>query len=211
MVSVPFHQIARSTCPAVTVLIYRMVFERTYSQQTYLSIVPLVIGVAIATIGDLQVTPLGFAVTALGVFLASAKTVTTNRLMTGSLKLGASELLLRMSPLAAVQCAFYGFLSGEFGKVQLAASESKLTSTLVGMLLVNASMAFFLNNVSFQANKLAGALTMSVCGNLKQCMTIALGIVLFNVQVTALNGVGMLIALAGAGWYSKVELQSKGR
>ena len=81
--SVPFHQIARSTCPAVTVLIYRVVFQRTYGQQTYLSIIPLILGVGIATMGDLLVTPLGFAMTALGVFLASAKTVTTNRLMTG--------------------------------------------------------------------------------------------------------------------------------
>lgn len=209
MVSVPFHQIARSTCPAVTVLIYRIIFSRTYSQQTYLSIIPLIAGVAIATIGDLQVTILGFIMTVLGVFLASAKTVTTNRLMTGSLKLGAMELLFRMSPLAAAQCLFYAVISGEFAKVKPAMENGELAGALSGMILVNAAMAFFLNTVSFQANKVAGALTMSVAANLKQCMTIALGIALFSVQVSAVNGTGMLIALAGAALYSRAELQSR--
>ena len=77
------------------------------------------------------------------------------------------------------------------------------------MLITNAAMAFFLNGVSFTTNKLAGALTMSVCGNVKQCMTIVLGILLFSVEVTPLNGFGMIVALAGAAWYSAVELQSK--
>lgn len=169
------------------------------------------LGVAIATIGDIYVTSLGFALTALGVLLASAKTVTTNRLMTGSLNLGAMELLFRMSPLAAVQCLFYAAVSGELATVRPLLADGKLTFALIGMLVLNASMAFFLNMVSFQANKLAGALTMSVCGNVKQCMTILLGIVLFSVQVTPLNGIGMLIALGGAAWYSRAELQSKGK
>jgi hypothetical protein len=66
-----------------------------------------------------------------------------------------------------------------------------------------------LNIVSFQTNKVAGALTISVCGNVKQALTILLGIVLFHVQVGALNAFGMLVTLAGAAWYSKVELDNK--
>lgn len=117
--------------------------------------------------------------------------------------MGAMELLFRMSPLAAVQCLLYAAISGEFGKLKPVLEEGRMTFPLIGMLVVNASMAFFLNTVSFQANKLAGALTMSVCGNMKQCMTIMLGIVLFSVQVTPLNGVGMLIALGGSGMVLK--------
>jgi len=52
---------------------------------------------------------------------------------------------------------------------------------------------------------------LTVAGNLKQCATVLLGIVLFNVQVGAVNGIGMVVTLAGAAWYSKVELDTKGR
>ena len=50
---------------------------------------------------------------------------------------------------------------------------------------------------------------MTVCGNVKQVLTVLLGIVLFNVKVGGMNGLGMLIALGGAAYYSKVELNKK--
>lgn len=92
MVSVPFHQIMRSTCPVVTILIYRFVYGRTYSTQTYLTMIPLIFGVGLSTAGDYYFTLIGFSMTLLGVVLASVKTVATNRLMTGSLKLSALEV-----------------------------------------------------------------------------------------------------------------------
>ena len=44
---------------------------------------------------------------------------------------------------------------------------------------------------------------------MKQCLTILLGVIAFNVHVGILNGCGMVIALIGAAIYSKVELDSK--
>ena len=46
---------------------------------------------------------------------------------------------------------------------------------------------------------------------MKQCLTILLGVMVFNVHVGVLNGCGMVIALVGAAIYSKVELDSKGK
>ena len=79
---------------------------------------------------------------------------------------------------------------------------------MVAALLGNGMIAFLLNVSSFQANKLAGALTMTVCGNVKQCLTILLGIALFGVKVGFLNGIGIVIAVLGAAWYSCVELRT---
>ena len=56
MVSVPFHQIMRSTCPVVAILIYRFAYARTYSTQTYLTMIPLIFGVALSTAGDYYFT-----------------------------------------------------------------------------------------------------------------------------------------------------------
>ncbi|KAK4503433.1 hypothetical protein PRZ48_004348 [Zasmidium cellare] len=209
MVSVPFHQIMRSTCPVVTILIYRFVYGRTYSTPTYLTMIPLIFGVAMSTAGDYYFTLIGFTMTLLGVILASVKTVATNRLMTGTLKLSALEVLLRMSPLAAVQCVAYAVISGEADQFRTSYANGEFSNTLGAALLVNAITAFLLNIVGFQANKMAGALTITVCGNVKQALTIMFGIVLFHVQVGVTNAVGMLITIAGAVWYSKVELDNK--
>jgi len=209
MVSVPFHQIARSTSPIATVAIYRCFYNRSYSSATYLSLLPVVIGVVLSVYGDLDYTMLGATLTFLGVVLASVKTVATNRIMTGSLALPALEVLLRMSPLAAVQSITYAYMTGELDVFMKFSAEGNLTTPLVIALLGNGFLAFMLNVTSFQTNKLAGALTITVCGNIKQCLTILLGVVLFNVQVGVLNGLGMLVTLAGAAWYSKVEVDAK--
>ncbi|KAI9667517.1 MAG: UAA transporter [Bathelium mastoideum] len=209
MVSVPFHQIARSTCPIVTILIYRAFYARSYSTATYLSLIPVIFGVALATYGDYYFTTAGIILTFVGVILASIKTVATNRLMTGELALPALEVLLRMSPLAAVQSLMYACASGEASRLLDAVSQGNISRWIWLVLAGNGFLAFLLNVSSFQTNKLAGALTISVCSNLKQCLTILLGIMLFDVKVGALNGLGMVITLAGAAVYSKVELDAK--
>ena len=211
MVSVPFHQIMRSTCPIFAILIYRFCYGRTYSQATYISLIPVIFGVGLATYGDIYFTAIGFSLTLLGVVLSALKTVMSNRIMTGSLALPALEILLRMSPLAAVQSLLYAFATGEVTEFNAWVAEGNLTFSYTSALLGNGLLAFFLNVSSFQTNKLAGALTMTVCANLKQCLTVLLGILLFDVTVGVWNGAGMLVTLVGAAVYSKVELDSKGK
>lgn len=210
MVSVPFHQVMRSTCPVVTIIIYRMAFARSYSNATYLSIIPLVIGAGLATAGDYQAPLLGVLLTLLGVLLACIKTIATNRMMTGPLSLSPMELLLRLSPIAAMQCMAYAHLTGELHSLRrFNQLEGGFSWSLVLGILINACMAFALNIVSFQTNKLVGALAVTVCGNVKQALTILVGILLFNVPLGMMNALGMAVTVVGAAWFSKVELDMK--
>ncbi|KAH7370863.1 triose-phosphate transporter family-domain-containing protein [Rhexocercosporidium sp. MPI-PUGE-AT-0058] len=87
--------------------------------------------------------------------------------------------------------------------------DGQLTTGWVIALVTNGSIAFLLNFSSFQTNRATGALTMSVCGNLKQILTVLLGIIIFNVKIRAANGLGMAIAILGGAYYSKVELNNK--
>ncbi|QDS68563.1 hypothetical protein FKW77_000362 [Venturia effusa] len=209
MVSVPFHQIMRSTTPVFAILIHRIMFSRSYSTSTYLSLVPLTVGVGLCTYGDYYFTPVGFIYTLAGTILAATKTIVTNRLMTGTLALPALEILLRMSPLAALQSLFLAHYTGELKVFVEWVEAGHLTNSMILALVGNGTIAFLLNVSSFQTNKLAGALTITVCGNLKQCLTIVCGIVLFHVKVGPLNALGMVFALLGAALYSKVELKRK--
>jgi len=207
----------RSTTPFFAILIYKLFYSRTYPSSTYVSLLPLISGVILATYGDNYFTQLGFAITLIGTILASAKTIVANRLMTGTIKLPALELLQRMSPLAALQSFAYAWATGElsnfctFLEAERVERGGSFLWPVVAALLGNGVIAFLLNVSSFQANRLAGALTMTVCGNVKQCLTILLGIVLFGVKVGLLNGMGIVLAVLGAAWYSIVELRMKGK
>jgi len=140
--------------------------------------------------------------------------------MTGSLKLPPIEFLMRMSPLAAAQSLLFATLNGELTTfIRMFSTSAATTISKEGpmafypalwALLGNGMLAFFLNVSSFQTNKVAGALTISVCGNLKQCLTVAVGIMVFgDFTIDVWNSVGICTALMGAGLYSKSELDAK--
>ncbi|TQV96858.1 Drp1p [Cordyceps javanica] len=212
MVSVPFYQTMRMLCPIFTILIFRAWYGRTYSTLTYLSLAPLIVGATMTTAGEMKFSDAGFLLTILGVIFAALKTIVTNRFMTGSLALPPVEFLIRMSPMAAAQALACAFATGEVDGFRKALANSEMSSfATFSSLLGNGCLAFLLNISSFNTNKLAGALTMTVCGNLKQCLTVLLGIFIFHVEVDLLKGTGMAITMLGAAVYSKAELDNKRR
>jgi hypothetical protein len=73
MVNLAFFQIIRTTVPIFTVMIYRGWFRRSYSQETYIALIPIIIGAATTTMGECRFTDAGFLITILGVVLAAVK------------------------------------------------------------------------------------------------------------------------------------------
>lgn len=118
---------------------------------------------------------MGFFLTVLGTILAAVKTVVTNRVQVGRLKLHPLDLLLRMSPLAFIQTMIYSYLTGEMQLVQ-EYCKTNMNFSVFCALLLNGVIAFFLNVVSFTANKKTSALTMTVAGK------IFIFVYLFNVH-----------------------------
>jgi len=185
------------------------VYGRQYSTETHLSLVPVVAGAALTAYGDLSYTKLGLFLTIFGVILAAVKTIATNRVMTGTLKLPAIEVLARMSSLAALQSLTMALISGEDRILWKSLASTQNTRHLTLMIVGNGLVALFLNLASFQTNKLAGALALTVCANIKQTLTIIFGAVMFNVHIGLINGVGMTTATVGAALFSWSELKAK--
>lgn len=131
--------------------------------------------------------------------------------MTGSLKLHPLDILLRLSPLAAFQSIVLAWLQGELTLVLRQYNDSYMSREIMTLLLLNGSLALLQNVSSFHTNKMAGALTVSVCGNVKQCATILLGIITFRTQMGILNGMGIAIVSGSSAWYSWIQLQQKKR
>ena len=147
---------------------------------------------------------LGFGLTFLGVLLSAIKGIVTNVLMVGPLQLHPLEVIWRMSLPSVIQCLLYSFTFGELTRVGSFLNGSWALGTFFDIsskLLFNGFLAFALNWVSFGANKRTSALTMSVAGNVKQALSIILGIYIFRTSVNRLNSVGILATLIGGAWY----------
>ena len=72
-----------------------------------------------ATFGEYTSTSMGFFMTNLGALLAAIKTIVTNRVQVGPLKLHPMDLLLRMSPLAFIQCMLCAYFAGEWDGIRI--------------------------------------------------------------------------------------------
>lgn len=59
--------------PLFTVGIYRIWFSRLYSTSTYISLLPIVLGAGLTTMGEYKYSTFGLLVTCLGVVLAAVK------------------------------------------------------------------------------------------------------------------------------------------
>ncbi|ORX90425.1 TPT-domain-containing protein [Basidiobolus meristosporus CBS 931.73] len=201
LVTVPFHQVVRAMTPLFTIILSVACLKASYSKMTYISLLPVIFGVGFATFGDYYFTAMGFFLTVLGTVLAAVKTVVTNKVQTSGLKLHPLDLLYRMSPLAFMQTVMYAYMTGELEAVAVFA-RTEMSWTLVIALVVNGVIAFFLNVVSFTANKKTSALTMTVAGNVKQVLSIVLAVTIFNLDISAMNGIGIVLTLLGGVWYT---------
>lgn len=225
LVTVPFHQVVRASTPIFIVILSYFSLSRSMSVPKLVSLLPVIAGVALATYGDYYFSMPGLLLTLLGTLLAALKTIATHLLQTGqysssrrfarilptrALKLHPLDLLLRMSPLAFIQCVLYAHLSGELDRVH-AYSVAHMNSRRAASLAINAAIAFALNVVSFTANSKVGPLSMTVAANVKQVLTILLAVSIFNLTITPTNALGIVLTLFGGAWYALVEYSEKRR
>lgn len=179
LVTVPFHQVVRAATPLFVIALSFVLRPRPVTPAKLLSLVPVVLGVGFATYGDYYYSLPGLLLTLLGTLLAALKTIATHALQTGPtlkpasrrclpplprpLKLHPLDLLLRMSPLAFIQCVLYAHLSGELSRVRVFGAREMVPRSAAA-LVVNGAMAFGLNVVSFTANSKVGPLSITVAG-----------------------------------------------
>ncbi|KAG5645152.1 hypothetical protein DXG03_006775 [Asterophora parasitica] len=138
------------------------------------------------------------------------------------------HLLHLLSPLAFIQTTLIAHFSGELDRVHAFATAGMrhvnshlgisrgqapaahgLSNAQLALLFINGVMAFALNVVSFSANRKVGALSMTVAANVKQVLTILCAVVMFNLTITPINGVGILLTLVGGAIYTAVELKER--
>ncbi|TPX40535.1 hypothetical protein SeMB42_g01648 [Synchytrium endobioticum] len=229
MVSLPFHQIVRSTNPAFTITLEWLFLKKRHRTVAYISLIPVILGVACATYGEYEVsTWMGVVLTFIGVLLSASKGLATNALLVGNLSLHPVELLYRMSVLACLQSIPMSYMAGEVAGYReyvrilalyreryndgslivddpLAHRDHVRYLSLHGLflaLVLNSMLAFALNVASFSANKRTSALSMTVAGNVKQVLTVVLSMWIFSYVISLLNGLGILMTLMGGMWYS---------
>jgi len=194
----------RSLVPGLT-LLAGLWQKKPFTLIRALSVLPIIVGVAMACFGDMTYTALGFFVTVGCIILAAAKVVCGGEMLRGEAQLQPMELLDWMAPLAAGQCLVLALCTGELTSIY--SSWTELNTRAVWTMVFSSGVASFTLNISsLIANKLTSPLTLCIAANVKQVLMIVVSTVVFQTEVTALNGMGILLVLAASANYSFITL-----
>lgn len=195
-------QTVKSSVPFFTVFLERFVLNSRQETLIYVSVLPIVGGVSLASWSEQSFELTGFLAAIIGSVVTAWLALLTAKLL--QTKLDAVNLLYYMTPLSAIFLVpFALYFEGNLIWRDWIAREAQYS--LLSTLLISGAVAFSLNALTFILINSTSALTYTVLGNVKVIFSIVISVLIFGNPVGWINALGCIITLAGAAWYQKLK------
>ncbi|KAD4585001.1 hypothetical protein R6Q59_036333 [Mikania micrantha] len=206
---VSFTQAVGATTPFFTAVFAYIMTVKREAWLTYLTLVPVVTGVVIASGGEPSFHLFGF-IMCIGATAARAlKSVLQGILLSSEgEKLNSMNLLLYMAPVAVV-ILLPATLLMEDNVVGITIALARKDVNVVWYLLFNSAMAYCVNLTNFLVTKHTSALTLQVLGNAKGAVAVVVSILIFKNPVSVTGMLGYLLTVLGVVLYSEAKKRTK--
>ncbi|KAI9831207.1 MAG: hypothetical protein M1819_005135 [Sarea resinae] len=213
--------------PLFTVLAYRVIFRIHYSTSTYLSLIPLTLGVMLACSAEFSGNIFGVLCAFGGAIVFVSQNIFSKRLFNEaaraeaegqeqkSRKLDKLNLLCYSSGLAFLLTAPLWLWSEGFallsdflrdGALDLSSSRGALGSTRLSIeFFVNGTFHFGQNIIAFILLSMVSPVTYSVASLVKRIFVIVVAIVWFGSRTTPIQAVGIALTFVGLYLYDRTS------
>jgi len=196
--TVALMQTIKNTVPVFTVLIQVSLMSKRYPSLVYVSLIPTVIGVMLASWTETSFDIRGFWAAVLSSVVTACISILTGVLL--SVQLDSMNLLYLMAPLCFSMLLPAIFIFGEVENVIIWYFEASWDQIL--LLLISGSLAFALNLFNLLMIAYTSPLTSNIAGNVKSLFSITLSVWIFNNTITVLNATGIMVAIGGVALYN---------
>ncbi|XP_012068417.1 probable sugar phosphate/phosphate translocator At3g11320 [Jatropha curcas] len=206
---VSFNQAIGATTPFFTaVFAYLMTLKRE-GWVTYVTLIPVVTGVIIASGGEPSFHLFGF-IMCIGATAARAlKSVLQGILLSNEgEKLHSMNLLMFMAPVAvAFLLPAAIFMERDVVGITIALARDDMR--FIVYLTFNSALAYFVNLANFLVTKHTSALTLQVLGNAKGAVAVVISILIFRNPVSVTGMFGYSITVIGVILYNEAKKRQK--
>jgi len=188
----------KAAIPVATVIVRKFQGVQ-YSLTVYLTLIPTVVGVALAAAGELELSVTGFAAALSSMLLQTFLNMTAKHALSES-KVSGAEAQFVM----ATTCALF-FAPPLVLKAYRVADILALNREEFQVMLLAAFAYHSEYSANFMFSSRVGSLAFSITDIARRLCIIAVGSVLFDKPLTDVNKVGIVICFAGVLWYSLVD------
>ena len=207
--AVSFAHIVKASEPVVTCGLNALLLGEILPTSVYLTLLPIIGGVAIASLKELSFTVLALAAAMLSNVSSAARGVLSKKTMSGK-KMGENldaqnlyAVLTAMSTLILIPMMLALEGTGFIGAFKKLAATSEWTSKSLGTLLALGGASYYAyNEVAFLALGKVNPVTHAVGNTIKRVVIIVASVIAFKTPMSTGSIIGSSIAIAGTLMYS---------
>jgi len=199
-VAVSFTETVKSSAPAFTVVISRLVLGEISGVYVKLSLIPVMGGLALCSANELSYNFTGFTTALLTNISECGQNVYSKMLISGeSFKYSPAEMQFYTSLASAVVMVPVSFFLLDPSAIL------RVDSAMFFVLLANGVFFHFQTITAYVLMDYISPVTHSVANTVKRALLIWLSVVLFGNPVTFLSGLGTLTVIFGVLMYNKAQ------
>ncbi|XP_039002577.1 probable sugar phosphate/phosphate translocator At3g11320 [Hibiscus syriacus] len=206
--AVSFNQAVGATTPFFTAIFAYLVTLKREAWLTYITLIPVVTGVIIASGGEPSFHLFGFIMCVSATAARALKSVLQGILLSSEgEKLNSMNLLLYMAPIAVVFLLPTSLIMEE-NVVGIALALARDDVKIIWYLLLNSALAYFVNLTNFLVTNHTSALTLQVLGNAKGAVAVVVSILIFRNPVSVTGMLGYTLTVFGVILYGEAKKRS---